>query len=111
MRQQMPAIASWPAFGITPAIAEQLPDKPGDHRPAPEKRQGRSQTTSEEEAITTALKKAGELLSDEKAQQFYLDNFVKLEFISINDKSYHYPQKVKARNILHDELTNHHGKV
>ena len=61
------------------------------------------EATSEEEAITTALKKAAELLSDEKAQKFYLDNFVKLEVISVNDKKYHYPQSIKVRDILHGE--------
>jgi hypothetical protein len=48
IRQQMPFIASWPAFAITPAVREKpLSISPrtrfrgGDHRPRPQKRQGR----------------------------------------------------------------------
>jgi hypothetical protein len=48
MRQQMPFIALWPAFGVTPEIREKLMRispgtrfRGGDHRPRPQKRQGR----------------------------------------------------------------------
>ncbi|MDR2185607.1 MAG: hypothetical protein LBO80_08095, partial [Treponema sp.] len=48
IRRQMPFIASWPAFAITPAVRERLMSislrtrfRGGDHRPRPQKRQGR----------------------------------------------------------------------